>query len=456
MRRYLTFIAGILLILAVVVGCDDRGTNITPVDLGDLEGWPGVDHSPSHPFAPALTLQLRNSQELLLGSAYWPPAATEIPPKHPMPLLILLAPETGSRFYYFKAGLSELVGELIASGQIQPMVIFCIANDQTFGGYFYGDSDPAGHYDEIFAPNGIPFTVPGGDDLLEYLHRFYPATIELASKRGIGGIGQGAYGAFRAVIKNPGWFSSISVADGPLDFDGPDGSSGLMDLFHDAVAEQEALYALDPEKDPSGNTIPFNFKRHFDSAQAAPISMTFIGGSLAFSPNDTLIDYDRIVDTVAIPGGYRYTMRLVFNQRLRIADSLLPGGGDSTTFIGGVISMNPRLYNIDLDFHLPFDANGNVYQPIWDRWMANNLQSIYEAAGGDPLQGVSMWFASNPNARWNYYQMTQSWMDFLRVQGHQLEEYRYSSYNDDPVVFDEYLFDILREMLIFHSNNFGS
>jgi predicted deacetylase len=66
-----------------------------------------------------------------------------------------------------------------------------------------------------------------------------------------------------------------------------------------------------------------------------------------------------------------------------------------------------------------------------------------------------MWFATNPNAHWNYYQMTQSWMEFLRSQGHELEEHRYSSYNDDPATNDEYLFDILREMLIFHSNNFG-
>jgi hypothetical protein len=184
--------------------------------------------------------------------------------------------------------------------------------------------------------------------------------------------------------------------------------------------------------------------------------MTFIGGSLAFSPNDS-VAYQRFIDVQVIQGVSYYTRRLAFDTLhwSKIADSRLPGGGDSTTFISNVIRANPSLYNLDLDFHLPFDANGNVYQPIWDRWMASNLENMFVAEGSDPLEGVNMWFATNPNAHWNYYQMTQSWMEFLRSQGHELEEHRYSSYNDDPATNDEYLFDILREMLIFHSNNFG-
>jgi hypothetical protein len=50
MRRYLILVAAIVIVLAVVFGCSDRGTNITTLDLGELEGWPGVDPSPNHPF----------------------------------------------------------------------------------------------------------------------------------------------------------------------------------------------------------------------------------------------------------------------------------------------------------------------------------------------------------------------------------------------------------------------
>lgn len=490
MRRYLMLVAGVVIILAVVFGCDDRGTNITSLDLGDLEGWPGVDPSPTHPFVPALTLQLKNPQELLLGSAYWPPGSNDIPPSHPMPLLILVAPEDGNRFYYFQAGLSELVRELTASGQIRPMIIYCMANNQTFGGYFYGNSDPAGRYDDIFISddtawvNGASGPPGGRDDLLQYLHTFYPATIRRPSKRGIGGIGQGAYGAFRIAIKNPGMFSSIAVADGPLDFDGP-GGSGLISLFHDAVLEQEAFFnaneSIDTVEVDSGDdydeiwvdtnisdvdttfdttwvnydTIPFNFRRDFDTSMTMPVSRMLTGAAFAFSPNDTLMSYRRIIDSAYYQGMWHYSMRVIVDARYKIADSLLPGGGDSTTFIGSIVRRDSHSRGIDMDFHLPFDETGALYQPVWDHWMANNLENMFADAGGDPLQGASMWFATNLNARWNYYEMTQSWMDFLRGEGHVLEEYRYSSYNDDPVVHDEYLFDILREMLIFHSNNFG-
>lgn len=477
MRKYLILLICILLTLAVMFGCSDRGTNISPVDMGDLENWPGVDPSPQHPFVTALSLQLRNPTEQLLGSAYLPPEAIAVPLEHPLPLLILLAPEKGNRFYYFQAGLSELARELTASGLIQPMIIYCMANDQTFGGYFYSDSYPAGHYDSIFQSDGVPFDAGGRDDLLEYLHRFYPAIMDLPSKRGIGGVGQGAYGAFRAAIKNPGMFSSISVADGPLDFDGA-GNGGLINLFHEALQEQENYFienksidtikvsSTDPYDDIwldtnfigpdtvidttyiNYDTIPFSYHRDFDSSYTMPVSMMFIGGSFAFSPNDTAITHYRRV--VAPPN-----ISIDSVSRLSIADSLLAGGGDSTTFIGGIVKTDFYSHYVDMDFHLPFDSNGNVYQPIWDRWMRNNLQDMYLAKGGRPLDGVSMWFASNPNAKWHYYEMTQSWISFLKSQTYTVEEHKYDSYSSDPVVGDEYLFDILREMLIFHSNNFG-
>jgi hypothetical protein len=481
------------LILAVIFGCDDRGTNIQPTDLGELANYNGIDPDEIHVFQPAMTLQLRNPNEELFSVAYLPPEAATVEFHHPVPLLILLAPEEGTRYYYFKAGLSQLMRELTASGEIQPMVVFCIGNDQTFGGYFYANSGPGGYYDSIFYhdPADDYRHEPGEDgtgmwetqeDLLEYLHGRFPATIELASKRGIGGIGQGAYGAFRAVIKNPELYNSISVADGPLDFDGPGGASGLMSLFSSALAEQQSHYYSDPVVDTievtaadpyeaifvdtiilsivdtvfdstyvDFDTMPFNFRNHFDSSHTMPISQMMIGGSLAFSPNDTLITFERITPNNMV----RVPLETVFMSS--IADSMQVGGGDSTTFIGDLIKPSETTTRwLDLDFHLPFDSTGHVYQPIWDLWMRNNLEEMYLAEGGDPLGNVNIWIGTNPHAKWHYFEMTQSWISFLRNQNVLLEEYIYSGYDEDiRVIGDEYLFDILREMLIFHSERFG-
>lgn len=423
MPRYILVLSILILTVVVMLGCDDRGTNITTLDLGNLDATAGIDPLRDHVFQPQLSLQLRNNIELLQGAAYLP--AEVFPPSEPVPMLILLAPEFGDKLYYFRAGLDNLVKEMTASGEIDPMVVYCVGNPLSFGGFWYGQSAPAGKYDDIL-----------GDSIVDFLNNFIPAIIDDPSKRGIAGIGQGAYGAFRAALKNPGLYSSISVADGPLDFDGPGGGGGLTALFDDAIAEQMANYT---------DTAPFDLIRDWDTARAMPISMMFTGGALAFSPNDTTVFFRR-----TFPGGQ---LQVVVDSAYRIADSNLAGGGDSTTFIG-TVNQNLSTPTKDFDFHIPFDGSGGAYAPIWNRWMENNLENIHAAQGGRPLDGVNIWVASNPGARWNYYEMTQSWISFLESQNYAVQEYEYSAYDGEPVVFDEYLYDLLRQMLKFHSDNF--
>jgi S-formylglutathione hydrolase FrmB len=441
MRRYcivaLIFILGASLIL--MFGCSDRGTNLVSGNSGqvflDSSGiWPEAQHA----ITPQLKLQLRNPEGLLLGAAFLPEARTD--DARPAPTLILLAPEGGDHFHYFKAGLEQIAKEMIASGEIQPMYIYCVGNNPLFGGYFYSSphaydsAAPCGDYDRII-----------GSELIEHIHQIFPGTIELQSKRGIGGIGQGAYGAFRAAMLNPGAFSSISIADGPLDFDGPTGSSGLQDQFQNVIDEQEAyFYAM------NGNAVPFSFHANFDSSKTLPLSRLFIGGSLTFSPNDTLVEFPRTDAS-----------RWEIGDRYKLADSTYPGGGDSTTYIPDVLQDINQ--DEDFDFHLPFDSlgqshiDGNTANPAhwaWGQWMQNNLDSLHQKVGGQPLQGVNIWVASNPSARWNYFEMTQSWTAFMQAQGYPVEEYDYSGF-DGAIESDEYLYDLLRKMLKFHSDNFG-
>ena len=139
MRKYFVILASVTLALVWFIGCDDRSTGITRTDLGEAAGG-GAWAAAETPMVPHLSLQLRNPGEELYGTAYLPPEATAIPVQQPIPLLILLAPEGGTKWHYFKAGLDELVKDLTASGKIQPMAIYCVGNDQTFGGYFYGEN----------------------------------------------------------------------------------------------------------------------------------------------------------------------------------------------------------------------------------------------------------------------------------------------------------------------------
>lgn len=436
MSRYITILL-LATCLILAVGCEDRGTNISHEPVDGWTFWPSADHV----FTPEMTFQIRNQTELMLGATFIPEAAIN---GDPVPLLILLAPEGEGKLYYFNHGLETLAQSMIEKGEIEPMVIHCVANDAVFGGYFYssphqffiennvedspdGYSGPTGAYDEII-----------GGKLVSWLTDFaVPSLIDQPSKRGIGGLGQGAYGAFRAAIVHEDQFGSVSAIDGPLDFDGA-GSDGLMDLFDDVIAEQQAWYAA---HDVSG--LPFDFIRDFDSSTTMPISMMFIGGGIAFSPNDTALDASREFDhgtSIGDPLDDTYVKQI--DARYPIADS--------TTLVLGVIGSDDD--GMGFDFNLPFDGTGTVYQPMWDMWMANNLEDMHEDAGSQPLDGVSMWIATNPDAKWGYHEMTQSWIDFLQSQGYAPQIYQFGGGNtiDD----DAALYDVMRELLMFHDRAF--
>jgi len=418
MVKYMKLTSLVLIIAMVVLaGCTDRGTNIPESTV--IENWGLTDKNfvfapPDNVVSPQLIFQIQNPFGLMQTSIYVPKIAYPPPDgvSKPVPLLILLPPQDGDEFFYFEHGLMELADEMIAKGEIKPMTICCISNDKVFGGYFYGNSYPAGLYDDVIASL---------DDEYRLIGRLYndlqfPASMQTSDKRGIGGVGQGAYGAFRACIKHPGVFSSLTAADGPLDFDGPDGNSGLINLMDDALNEQGIL----------GSSI-----KQFDTASAWQISRMFIGAALAFSPHDTAITYDY------------FSMDPILTRET-IDDSL--------TLVDSIIKDD----NFNFDFHLPFDSTGAKYDLIWDLWMRNNLEDMHEATGSSPFADLNMWIATSPEAENEFHNMTTSWINYLQTEGYTPDVYTYSGYGGKPALKNEYIYDLLREMLIFHDNNFNS
>ena len=291
---------------------------------------------------------------------------------------------------------------------------------------FYGSSDPAGYYDQII-----------GDKLVTYLEQeaFASVLIGDSAHRAIGGVGEGAYGAYRAALKHPGVFSAIAATDGPLDFDGVDGNSGLIPLFQQSLNEQGLTAAT---------------YRNFDSSIAWPISRMFVGGALAFSPHIT-----QVADSFTFTDNGRRTW-------LKIVDTI----PDVTTLITrcvqgqglGSIMINPGVGNIDWDFHLPFDSLGQVYHPIWDNyWMPNNLENMYQAAPTS-LNNMKLWFATSQQAEYGFFGQTQSWITTLKNNGltGNMTEMRYTGYSGAATTNNKYLYDVMRDMLIFYSNSFGA
>jgi len=454
--RILTLVTIVSLVFAV--GCSDRGTNSNE-DYTLAEGGPLLK---THVFFDEFIVQIKNEFQLMPMAAYVP--RTSWAPVNggnltPVPMLILLPPQGRDEYFYFNHGLQQIADELISTGQIQPMAIVCISNDPVFGGYFYGSRYPgAGDYDALV-----------GRSLVEFIYNDYcPFAIDSPDKRAIGGIGQGAYGAFRAAILNPGTFCSISAVDGPLDFDGPNGDGGFVALFDDLLVEQGLFggtsepptlndhywvcdsldlgVCVDSTEVGVDDTYewittdtlwPPSWRNLIDSTSSLPLSRMIIGASLAFSPHDTAVVCTTIVS------GDQTTLQIAILER-HIVD-------DTVTLIKDVVKEDVR----NFDFHLPFDSVGNLYHPIWDNyWAPNNLENLL-AAAPTALDNVNMWVATSDQSNFGFHQQTLSWINILEDESLPVTTKTYQGYDGYPATGDEYVYDLLREMLIFHSECFG-
>ncbi|MEE8575927.1 MAG: hypothetical protein V3T31_01610, partial [candidate division Zixibacteria bacterium] len=421
-RLLLLLFTALLLLMA---GCDDRGRNIPTVT--ELEGW-SVDPTDrvfstddgtyawvNPPDTAEFLMQNLNERAQLAMQVYIPKVATA-PLFKPVPTLLLLAPQEGKDSYFRDSEILAIVEEMTATGEIQPMRIVMIGNDDYVGGNFYGNSYGGGFYDRVL-----------GDAMIEKLENNFPGFINDPSKLGIGGVGQGAYGAFRTTIQNPGMYGSVSAVDGPLDFDGSTGSGGFIALLDTLMVEQTALDST------SLSTIERD-----DVAAGNPVLRMFVGGSIAFSPHDTLLSY-------FVTAG---TGKVTLLGRMQMADS--------TTLN---TSLNPASGQIlDLHFHFPFYFSSAAataptrHDPTWDRWMANDLDVLKNAAASDPLESVKMWIATTPQTRFGFNDMTRSWIMTLEADGYvagsdSLQVVTYEGYDDLPAQGSEYMYDLLRQIL---------
>ena len=422
------FALSLILTLVIVAGCDDRGTNVPESSALDRGGYWPADHI----FSPQLRFQFQNDLERFPMWAYIPQVAFDPPlgEARPVPLLVLLAPQFGDKFYYANHGLETLLKEMIADGTIQPMIVACVANNPTFGGYFYAGGT---NFENLPHPSSGAYDYIIGNlvdslGLVPYFRRSLHV-LPGRQKTGIGGVGMGAYGAFRAALINDTTFGSISVTDGPLDFDGAAGfGNGLIDLFDDALNEQGLL----------GGNI-----KNFDSSSSTPLSNMFIAGSYAFSPHDTLV--------------YHHMQFVAGQAPHPVVDSTLKidNPADTLTLVSGFFGPGPPYR---FNYHLPFNANGTVYAPIWNNfWMTEDLENLL-INSTNQLDSVDIWIGTTSQASYNYYQQTQSWINTLESApyNYTLTKRPYQGTPGQPATGDQYLYDLLREMLIFHSKSFGN
>jgi hypothetical protein len=448
-KRLLHLLVPAALAISLFAGCSDRGSN-APDPVAIDEGGPLVLN---HVFFDEFLLQIRNPFQLAGVVAYIPhDYIPSIDPSNqgdnpPLPLLVLLPPQFGDEYYYFHNGLKEIADELIATGQIEPMMIVTLGNDRVFtggfyyaGNFVYGDNifvpDPGNPSEMIYAGTQMYGVGIGagawdqlvGNSLLDYLYSRVNFLDTDQQQTGIGGFGQGAYGAFRAAILNPGTFGSISAVDGPLDFDGADGNSGLKSLFAGAMTEQGAIASF-TDWDTTGK----------------PISTMLTGAAQAFSPHDTaLVVYTSL------------SQQLVLNIEVRrnLGENLVID--DPATLADGLLTTSEN----DLHFHLPFTIDGNESPAVWPLWKANDLEVLLQnVLQNDPtaLTDTRMWLGASNENKFGYGAMTMSFANTLSGLGlgGQVDEVRqFTGSSGHPATDHQYVYDLIKDMLIFHSKAF--
>ena len=124
-------IAGLLAVLALY-SCSDRGDIVksTDYDSGIVINASN-EHNVRH-----LDFQMFGKTSIKF-QIYFPYGDHSENSSSPYPVLYMLTPYGENEFFYFNHGLKETADRMIASGEIDTMVIVCISGYTDFGGCFY-------------------------------------------------------------------------------------------------------------------------------------------------------------------------------------------------------------------------------------------------------------------------------------------------------------------------------
>lgn len=350
----------------------------------------------------------------------------------PYPVLYMLSPFRADDRYYFEHGLANVANRLWAEGKIQPMIIVCIDGRSPLGGSFYVNSPAQGRYYSALVENqnflithySNPDAFPAAERNITKLlksegmvNRFddWYLTVPDRQARAISGVGMGGYGAFATVLKTD-MFGSVSAVNAPLDFDGADGNGGFKTLIQEV--------------------FPGSFTGFDTSSTNAAMSL-IVSAAAAFSPHYTEFTIDSVYDDQFGAQTFSFTP----------TDSLT---ADRSTLL--------RQHMI----HVPIDSlgseNSDAAKNIWSEWMKQDISSLYNADSAGQaanFRDMPKLLIKSENAEFNYTDQMDGFIDFLNQIGdthHEVIDFEGNQLLNGTA--DHFLYDLLEDILIFHSEHF--
>jgi hypothetical protein len=83
--------------------------------------------------------------------------------------------------------------------------------------------------------------------------------------------------------------------------------------------------------------------------------------------------------------------------------------------------------------------------------MDNNLENMMT---GNEFDGVDIWVATTPEVHYGFHDQTMSWVATLQSHGYTPTVVEYIGNSESPATAHQYIYERMREMLKFHSDNF--
>ena len=414
------FVTIIITSLVLASGCARRNDPVGAVVSGDQGAIKSFLHDFEAPgFLPA------NGEGLTLTEFPSRKSKTYVPPHYrlpgqgrPYPVLYLLLDFGGNATtkdvtaeYYFEIGLRRLADSLINAGVIRPMIIATVDLHNAYGGSWYTNNPIQGRYDDCLV------------EFVAYVDTALNASTHNGRfSRAISGVGMGGYGAVISAMRHPGLFSSVSSINGHLAFSSESVKHNFRGVVEWApmVFEENRVTPLPVSPNPYGDaaTLPYySIAPDITRPLAKPFTNLVFSMAAAFSP---------------------------FNPATATSE-------DSVTWmnkaVAGGVETNWKVT-------LPFDYSGNLWPPSWSDWKANDPSRIlYDNPVA--LADVQVKVMAGTTSRYNTLAQNRIFRDVAVQRGALTVQYsEYEGYDGYDTEARNYLIFVLKDILIFHSDNF--
>lgn len=413
-----------VLLGALVSGCARREDPTQPVAVGEAGSVVKFTHEfgPDGPgYLPANGEGLTLTESPLRDSkTYRPPGYRPEGQGRPYPVLFLLLDFGGNggnggntdvtEEFYFEVGLRRLADSLILAGVIKPMMIATVDLYNAYGGSWYVSNNIQGMYEECLT-EFVAYT--------DTATNFSQQNGRLS--RAISGVGMGGYGAVWMAMRHPELFSSASSVNGHLAFTTASTTHGFKGLEE---------------------WIPFVFEENF----VTPVSPFVVPSTGAVLPYFSMS-----------PNINRPLLKPYTNLMFSMAAAFSPFDPATATITDSLVWMNPAMAGgpeRSWKVCMPFDWSGDLWPFTWDAWQAHDVAQIL-SFNPVALADVETLIMAGTTSDFNVLQQNRVFHDVARARGASTVHYReFEGYAGYPTRERNYLDRTLREILIFHSEQF--